>query len=306
MKIVIVGIGGVGGIIGGKLARHDSGNVNFFCRGKTLEKIVSRGLELRSNNDVSLVHPFIATDSPHVIGKADAVIYAVKNYNVESAAGETAPMIGKETVIIPLLNGLEAERKLRNIFSESQVLGGCIYVSAFVVSPGVVQQNGNMLKVLFGNSSFPQDENLRRYSEILNIFNAAGINTVLTSQIENEMWIKFIMISSLAAATSVYMRNVGELLKDKESAELFKGLVHEIVAVAKSSGVTLPENIEEETLTKSHSFVPETKTSMQLDFERGNINELEALVGYVCHEAKKLGVKAALYDKVYNELRSGS
>jgi 2-dehydropantoate 2-reductase len=246
----------------------------------------------------------LITSDPHKIGKADVVIFAVKNYSIERAAHEIAPIIKKETVIIPLLNGLDAERKLKVIFSESQVLGGCIYVSAFVVAPGIVQQNGNILKVLFGDSNMTQDENQRKYSGIRDFFVAAGINTELTSDIENEMWMKYIMISSLATATSVYMRNMGELLSKKDSADMFMGLVNEIVSVAKSKGVVLPQNIEEETLRKASSFTPETKTSMQLDFEKGNENELEALTGYVCEEAKRLGINVALYDRAYDKLKT--
>jgi len=303
LNIVIVGIGGVGGILGGKLALHNSENVNFFTRGETLEKILSNGFEFRSNNKTHIVRPKMAANDPYKIGKADVVIFAVKNYSLESAANQIAPIIEKETVIIPLLNGLEAELKLKETFRLSQVLGGCMYLSAFIVSPGVVQQNGNVLKVLFGDSNLTEEDNLKKYSGIRDTFVSAGINTILTSDIENEMWKKFIMISSLATVTSVYMKNVGELFSDKESLDMYVGLIHEIVSVAKAKGIVLPLNIEEETLNKASAFVPETKTSMQLDFEKGNRNELEALTGYVCREASKLGIDVALYKRAYNKLK---
>lgn len=303
MKLVIVGVGGIGGLIGGKLAQYGCENVSFFCRGKTLEELLSRGLELRRNNEVSIIRPDIVTNSPYKIGEADVVIFAVKNYSVENAANEIKPIVGKDTVIIPLLNGLVAERKLKAIFSESQTLGGLVYTSAFIVAPGIVQQNGNILKVLFGDSSLTQEENLRKYSGICDVFNAAEINTVLTSNIKNEMWTKFIMISSLATATSVYMRNIGDLFSDKVSLDMFKGLLNEIVSVAKLKGAILSHDIVEETLKKSQSFIPETKTSMQLDFERGNENELEALTGYVCEEACKLGINVPLYNMAYDKLK---
>ena len=304
LKIVIVGIGGIGGTIGCKLAQYKKEDVNFFCRGVTLEKLLSDGLEFRSDNNFCVIHPNIATNDPHKIGHADVVIFAVKNYGLESAAKDIAPMIGKETVIIPLLNGLDAERKLKEIFTGAEVLGGCIYVSAFVISPGIVRQNGSVLKVLFGNSDLTQEENLKRYSVILDIFEAAGIDTTLTSGIENEMWIKFIMISGLGTASSFYMRNLGELFAHEDSADMFKGLVREIVSVAEAKGVALPENMESETLKKCLSFTPESKTSMQLDFEKGGGNELEALTGYVCEEARKLGIAVPLYEGAYNKLKN--
>jgi 2-dehydropantoate 2-reductase len=213
-------------------------------------------------------------------------------------------MIGKDTIIIPLLNGLDAERKLKEVFNKSQVLGGCMYLSAFTVSPGVVRQNGNVLKVLFGDSNLTEEENHKRYSGIRNIFEAAGINTILTSEIENEMWKKFIMISSLATATTVYMRNIGELFSNKDSLDMLIGLIHEIVMVAKAKRIVLPDNIEEETLKKASSFVPETKTSMQLDFEKRSNNELEALTWYVCNEAGKLGIDVVLYNSAYDKLKN--
>jgi len=115
---------------------------------------------------------------------------------------------------------------------------------------------------------------------------------------------KFIMISSLATASSVYMRNMGELFSDSDSFDMFKGLLREIVTIAKAKGVILPENIEDETLKKALSFVPETKTSMLLDFEKGNQNELDALTGYVCEEAKKLGIDVPLYNMAYYKLKN--
>ncbi|MCL2768058.1 MAG: 2-dehydropantoate 2-reductase [Synergistaceae bacterium] len=304
MKIVIVGIGGIGGIIGAKMAQHKGLDVNFICRGETLEKLLIDGLEFRSNNDSCIVRPNMATNDPHRIGEADVVIFCVKNYSLESAANGIASIVGKKTVVIPLLNGLDAKRKLKSIFKNSDVLGGCIYVSAFVVSPGIVQQNGNVLRVLFGNSNLTEEENIKRYSGIREVFEAAGINTTLTSNIENEMWMKFIMISSLGTATSLYMRNVGELFSEKSSADMAKGLIREIISIAVAKGVNVPENIEEETLKKATSFAPETKTSMQLDFEKKNNNELEALTGYVCEEARKLGIEVPLYESAYNKLKN--
>lgn len=303
MKTVIVGVGGIGGVVGGKLARQKGVDVNFFCRGKTLEKIISDGLELRSNNNTYIIRPNTAANNTSEIGHADLVIFAVKNYSLESAAKEIAPAVGKGTVVIPLLNGLDGARKLKSIFKGADVLGGCIYVSAFVVSPGVVQQNGSVLKVLFGNSGLSEDENLKKYSGIRDFFNSSGIDTVVTSDIENEMWKKFVMISSLGTATSLYMKNVGELFSGKDSSEMFRGLTREIISVAKAKGIALPEDTEEDTLKKATSFVPETKTSMQLDFENKRENELEALTGYVCAEAKKLGVKTPLYDYAYDKLK---
>ena len=304
MKIVIVGIGGIGGVIGSKLAQYDGDNITFFCRGKTLQELLLKGLEIRSGNNTCLIHPKMATDDPTKVERADAVIFAVKNYSLENAAKDIAPIVGKETVIIPLLNGLAALGKLQEIFSASQVLGGCVYVSAFVVSPGIIQQNGNILKVLFGNSNLTEEENQKKYSGIRDIFAAAGIDTILTAKIGNEMWSKFIMISSLATATSLYMRNIGELFSNTDSLDMFKGLIHEIVAVARAKDIVLPPNIEEETLKKASSFTPETKSSMQLDFEKGNANELEALTGYVRDEAKMLGIDVPLYCMAYDKLKN--
>lgn len=297
MKIIIVGLGGIGGMVGGKLSlaaeKTGKNNIVLFCRGKTLEAVKKNGLEIRAGGQKYITHAY-ATDNANEIGTADVVIFAVKNYSLEQAAQDIAPAVGDNTIILPLLNGVEAYEILKKTFPKSNVAGGCIYIFASIVEPGVVEQTGNMIKIVLGGQNC---------TELKNTLNAAGIESLLSPDIDNEMWMKFIPISGLATVTSMFGRTTGEIFAKEDSANYFKGLLAEITKVAKAKGVKLADEVETASFNLMKGFPPEAKTSMQRDFEKGGKNELEALTGYICREAARLGVATPLYIKAYEKLK---
>jgi 2-dehydropantoate 2-reductase len=308
MKIVIVGLGGVGGLVGGKLAaglgNSSEHEIIFWCRGKTLEAVAAEGLSVLSGDGRITVHPALATCNAKDVGKAELLIFATKNYHLDAAAQDVAPLADGTTTVIPLLNGVSAVSVLERRLPESDVLGGCIYVSAHVERPGTVQQVGAVQRVFFGKKNISEAENRMRYGNIEQILKKSGINVALTERIDVEVWSKFIFLSPFAGATTLFERSINDVLADEESSETVKRMICEVEALAAAKNIGLPENIADLTLERARAFPPSTKTSMQLDREKNQTTELESLIDYVCKEGKTLGVPTPTYDTVCGKLKA--
>ncbi|MDR2176230.1 MAG: 2-dehydropantoate 2-reductase [Synergistaceae bacterium] len=307
MKIVIVGLGGVGGVVGGRLAAGLAGSseheVVFWCRGKTLSAISAEGLHLLNGDGKTTVRPALATCGVEEVGRADLLIFATKNYHLDAAARELAPL-ADGAIVIPLLNGVSAASVLEKRLPESDVLGGCIYISAYVESPGTVRQVGTVQRAFFGKKNISEADNRVRYGGVEQVLKKSGIGITLTERIDVEIWSKFIFLSSFAGATTLFDRSIGGVLAGEESFETVKRMIGEAEALAAAKKVDLPENIAHLTLEKARAFPPSTKTSMQLDREKGRQTELESLIGYVCEEGRALGVPTPAYDAVYGGLKA--
>jgi 2-dehydropantoate 2-reductase len=307
MKIVIVGLGGVGGVVGGRLAAgladSPEHEVIFWCRGKTLETIRSEGLRLVSADGKMTARPALATCDVRDVGTADCLIFATKGYHLDTAAREVAPAATEGTVVIPLLNGVSAVSVLEQRLAGSDILGGCIYISAHVENPGTVRQIGAVQRILFGKKGISEAENRIRYAPVEQVLKKSGIGITLTERIDVEMWSKFLFLSPFAGVTTLYERSIDEVLADEESFETVNRLLREIEAVARAKNVDLPEKIADITLERARAFAPGTKTSMQMDREKERPTELETLVGSICAEGKSLGVPVPAYDALYRDLR---
>ena len=303
MKIVFVGLGGVGGYYGGKVARAFEGSgehqVVFMARGEHLAAIREKGLEVQARDEQFIARPFLASHDPEEIGPADLVIFAVKGYDLRSAALEAAPMVGPETAILPLLNGANNDEVLREVLPPCRVLNGCVYISARIEAPGVVVQSGGNCKLFFGSPE-GETESLRPLEEM---FKKAGIDAALAENIDEEVWTKFIFLSPFAGVTSLFSKNFGEVLSGAESRPMLEGMMKEIKTLAGLKGVSLPGDIVEQSLAKGEAFPPDTKSSMQLDCERGKRTEIEPLLGFVVREGERLGADVPLTKGMYDALR---
>jgi 2-dehydropantoate 2-reductase len=307
MKIVVAGLGGVGGIIGGRLAgnlsRSSEHEVVFWCRGETLKAISEKGICILSDNGETIARPALATHDAGAVGTADLLIVATKGYHLDSAARELAPLTSKKTTVIPLLNGVSAPSVLERLLPESDVLGGCIYVSAYVEQPGIVHQVGTVQRILFGKKGVGEVENRARYGAIEQILKKNGVNAVLTDRIDVEMWSKFIFLSPFAGVTTLFKRSISEILENESDSATVNRMICEIEALGRAKNIDLPKNIADLTIEKAKAFAPLTKTSMQLDREKDKTTELDFLIGYVCREGNALKVPVPTYETIYEGLK---
>ena len=306
MRIVIAGLGGVGGMVGARLAAGLADSLEheivFWCRGETLSAIKEKGLEISGHDGNITVRPSLATYSVDEVKSADLLIFATKNYHLEAAARELVPAIHNKTVVLPLLNGVSAVAILEKQLPQCDVLGGCIYISVHVERPGTARQAGSVQRIIFGKKGINEAENLTRYGGIDQILKKSGFSITLTERIDVEMWSKMVFLSPFAGVTTLFKRSISEVLSHEESFGTVKRMIQEIEALARAKSIGLPASIADITIEKARSFAPFTKTSMQIDQEKDRQTELESLIGYVCREGKATGVPTPTYDKVYDGL----
>ncbi len=303
MRIGIIGIGGVGGYYGGKLALKYSGRsrheVIFFARGAHLSAIRRDGLRLVTVDGEYLVRPMQATDNPGEMGPLDLAIFCTKSYGLEDAARAVAGNLGEDSVVLPLLNGVDITDRLRAVLPRGTVLYGGVFISSAIQGPGLVKQVGGTGQLFFGPAD-PAD--VEKFRPIETLLQEAGIKAELSAEPLLPLWTKYIFIGPMAGVTSLTGKPFGEVLGSADDRALVEGMMREIEAVARKKGVNFPPDIVPASLAKAAAFAPTTKTSMQLDYERGNRTELDIFTAYMVKAGKELGIPVPLHRKVYADL----
>ncbi len=302
-RIAILGIGGVGGFLGGMLASAYSNTedieIIYIARGNHAQAIKENGLKLITASQEKIVHPDVITDDPASIGTIDLLICCVKAYDLESSIRPLLSCVTPDTVILPLLNGVDNSEKLQLMLPEAKVLQGCIYVVSKIIAPGVVQQRGEFWSLHFGGDNLSNTEKIH----ILELFKKAGINALLESSIHEKMWAKFSFISPIATYTSAYNISIGKILDSEEHKESLKELMRELEALASTLKITLPADSIEKNFLVMEKLPYEATSSMQADFANDKPTELETLTGFVVRKATEQGVELNAYSRIYHLLR---
>ncbi|MDI6743099.1 MAG: 2-dehydropantoate 2-reductase [Smithella sp.] len=305
MRIGIIGIGGVGGYFGGKLAREyansDEHEIVFIARGEHLKAIRQNGLQLFTAEGDYTAHPGMATDNPTKAGIFDLVFFCTKSYALENAAQAFSACIRKNTVVIPLLNGVNSARRLGTILPHADIIGGSVYIISHIENPGVIRQEGGSCKLTFGTDD---SESAKKYSPILDILLQAKINAVLTDKISEVLWTKFLLMCPLGSLTSATGKTYGGIWEDSFLRKKARDMMLEVVAVAKTQNVILSEEAVDKAMEMIGSFGYHSKTSMQLDFEKGRQTEIDALTAYICKAGRESGVPTPLHDEIYAKLKN--
>jgi 2-dehydropantoate 2-reductase len=302
-RIVVAGIGGVGGYFGGLLAKNYEGHENveicFLARGQHLAEIRGKGLRLIHEQSEILSNPFIATDNPAEMGVADLIVICTKSYDLESVAKELEPCINRDTIILPLLNGTDSTDRIRAIYPDNLVLNGCVYIVSRIKEPGVVENTGNIQTLYFGLDNDTNDR-LKHFDEL---FARAGIEATLTENISSVIWEKFIFLSPIATVTSYYDKCIGDILSNAESLETVVALIAEVMSVAIARGIEVAKDIQSRTMQKYASLPYETTSSMHRDFiSRKRDTELQTLTGNVVEEGRRWHVPTPVYERLFKEL----
>lgn len=272
MNVGIIGIGGVGGYFGGKLAgllgqdTNKDLKVYFVARNKHLEEIQKNGLLLSTVEEGEIIcRPTQATDDIDELPELDLCLICVKSYDLESALIAVKNKIKDDTDIMPLLNGVDIYERVRKIIPNGVVYPSCAYVGTHIERYGKVTQNGGSCTILFGHD-IEHPEVIPQ--KVLNIFEAGGIKYKWCEDPYVEIWSKYIFISGYGMITASEDKTLGQILENKELSEKLIGIMKEIEAIAKKLEVNLPDNIVEASFNKGKTFPFETKTSFQRDFER--------------------------------------
>jgi 2-dehydropantoate 2-reductase len=302
MRIGIIGIGGVGGYFGGKLAREYENSsqheIIFIARGEHLKAIQKNGLQLLTKEGNYIARPKIATDNPAEAGVFDLVFFCTKSYSLESSAQEFSACINQNTIVIPLLNGINSAERLRAVLPQATTLGGSVYIVSSIEKPGVVRQKDGSCVLNFGT----ENESASHYEYILDILLKAKIKAKLTDKISEVLWTKYLLMCPLGSLTSATGKTYGGIMDDTKLRRELKGMMEEVFAVARARKVILPDNLVDKTMKLVKSFKHDSKTSMQLDRENGRNTEVDALTFYICKAGRESRVPTPLHDEVFSKL----
>lgn len=300
MRFAIFGTGGVGGYFGGRLAQggHD---VAFIARGKHLAAIIENGLRVESILGGFTVKPAQATDNPGQIGQVDAILVAVKAWDVPSAAEAIKPMVGEGTLIFPLENGVDAPEQLSSILGREHVLGGFCRISAFIGEPGVIKHVGVPPYIAFGELD---NKKSKRVLRLVDIFaNLTGVSAEIPDDIHKAMWEKFVFIAAVSGVGAVTRQPIGVVRSLPESRAMLLRAMEEVVAVGQACGVDLDENTAARIMTSIVDRAPEgTIPSMQKDILEGKRSELEAQNGAVVRMGQEKGIPTPVNEFIYASL----
>jgi 2-dehydropantoate 2-reductase len=302
-KIAIVGIGAVGGYFGGKLAKHyensDQIEVYFIARGENEKSIKLNGLRVETTRGNFIAYPRKISSDPSSIGVVDILIACTKNYDIEQTILQLKPCITKDSIILPLLNGVEGYDLIKNILPANDVLNGCVYLVSQLVEPGFVRETGKLEQLYFGSSTIQH----KKLLELESIFVNANIRAAISPDIQETTWCKFIFISTLATITSYLNTSIGEIISDEISKDQLLTLLTEIKMVAETIQISLPADILKRIVDKLEGLPFDTTSSMYIDFHKGNSTELESLTGYIVRLGKKLNIPTPTYNLMYDELK---
>ena len=299
MRIAVIGAGGVGGAFGAALAKAGA-DVSFVARGTHLAAMRARGLRVLGPRGDVHVSPVQATDDPAGIGPVDVVLFCVKLWDVESAGAAIRPLVGPDTAVIPLQNGIDASERLIPILGKEAVMGGVAQISATIAEPGVIRQTGTFMRLVFGELDGRASQ---RGAAFHALCQRAGFDSVNSTEILTALWEKFVLLATNSSVVALTRLPFGKLRDDPEVLAQFEKAIVEVGAVGRARGVRRPAGLEARLLQSTRNFPPEMMPSMAVDLLRGNRLELPWLAGKVVALGRELGVPTPTFDVMYAALK---
>jgi 2-dehydropantoate 2-reductase len=298
MRIAVFGVGGVGGYFGGRLAQTGE-DVVFIARGAHLQALQTHGLRVESVLGDFVVQPVQATDDPTHVGVVDAVLVGVKAWQVSEVAEAMRPLVGPTTCVVPLQNGVEAPGQLAAVLGASQVVGGLCGLASFVVAPGHIRHAAAEPFVKFGELD---NRPSARLDHLRHTFVRAGVTTEIPSDIQRELWMKFLFITPCSGLGALTRSPIGIWRSVPEARQMSEQAMHEVLAVGHARGIALPADALRTILAQVDSVSPEVTVSMQRDVMAGRPSELDAQIGAVVRLGQEVRVATPLHAFIYGSL----
>ncbi|WP_223609456.1 ketopantoate reductase family protein [Chryseobacterium sp. OSA05B] len=305
--IVVAGLGGVGGYFGFKINQENETaqkyKVTFIARSETYKKVKENGLVLLSpEHSVNHTHPDAIVQSVNEINDPDLVLICVKEYDLENICRQLKDTIGKDTILLPMMNGADIYERIRKIIPDHIILPTCLYVASHIKEKGVVEHKGKAGKMIVGRDPqhFSEDVNW-----IVDLLKESKIDLDFKDNSLTDIWTKYIFIASFGLVTAKHNSSIGTVCTNDEQKHEASEIMKEIKAIADKKGIVLDEDIIQKTFDKAAAFPFETPTSLQLDVNSGKKNnELELLGGAVLNFGKELDIVTPCTRKIYNEIKA--
>jgi 2-dehydropantoate 2-reductase len=299
MRIAVIGAGGIGAIYGASLAKAGA-EVVFVARGAHLRAMRDNGLRIEGDRGEIHIRPAQATDEITAIGIVDYALFCVKLWDVESAGEQLRPIVGPDTAVIPLQNGVDAAERLTAILGSEPVMGGTAFVTGSIVAPGVVRQTGSHQRMTFGEIDGRDSERSRRLRDLCE---TAGFEGVSSPDVMVPIWEKFLLLVPMAGLNALTRLPLGKWRPDPDLFALFEAALRETDAVGRSEGVQLPPDSIDRALAMMWSMPDHLMASMGHDLLRGNRLELPWFSGKVVELGHRHGIPTPANGFIYAALK---
>ena len=302
MRIAVMGAGSIGSYFGGTLAL--AGNqVTLIARGEHLAAIRDDGLRIQTDSQLHTIpcgEALQATNDPAAVGHVDLVLLTVKTYQNDSAVPAMRPLVGPDTSVLCLQNGIDSYRAAAQAVGNERVLPGAAYIEASRLGPGLVQQSGSVVRIAFGE---PDGIDSKRGRTIEETLANAGISARFSQDIQQTLWTKFLFIATMAGATSLSRETMAQIMPRPEWRAVIVNCMREIETVAHATGINLDPRIVDNTVEYIEGDLEDMHASMHADIMAGRPLELEALNGAVVRAGRQVGVPTPINDVIYAALK---
>lgn len=311
MKIAVVGAGGVGGYMAAMLAKTFP-HVTVVARGERGASIREKGMVLHGDLDGEIVsHPEAVVESAELLEPQDVIFVCVKNYSLEEACAQMKGAVKADTIVIPIMNGVDPGDRTREYLGKGIVMDSVIYIVSFANEDYSITQQGNFTDLRFGVSEelecedFSIEEIQEKVAEMADLLELAGIDYKVSGDIESDIWKKYILNCAYNVETAYYNLPIGALRSDSRKAKEFEQLVYEAYEVAKKKDIHVKAKHADDIIMRFYNLYAEDATSsLQRDIAAGRTAEIETFPGYLVREAKRLGIPVPVSERMYEEMKA--
>ncbi|QHJ69428.1 ketopantoate reductase family protein [Planococcus halotolerans] len=298
MKILIVGAGAIGGYFGGRLLEKGE-DVTFLVRDRRKEELETTGLKIESANGDCILNPKLITKNSEPEAY-DVVLLSTKSYQLAGAIEDVRSFVGDETMVLPLLNGISHIDQLVEAFGEQSVIGGLCFVEATLGENGTIVQTSPLNQLVYGERSGEQSDRIERLKQS---FESTKAEFILSDNINQEMWHKYLFITTMSGITTLFEEPIGPIRELESGQRTITALLNELEEVMKKFGAPIEHGISNKLLEKINSLGEGMKSSMQRDAEKSQPIEADHLQGYLLERAKDLEVAVPVLETVYTKLK---
>ena len=298
MKYLVYGAGGTGGCLAAFLAMGGK-DVSLIARGAHRDAIEKDGLVLETGHGTFAV-PVPAWEQEQYHGQPDVIFVCVKGYSLESTLPTLERLCRLETIVIPILNVVGTGSVLQPKLPQSLVTDGCMYIAAEIKAPGTIHMSGDLFRVVFGPRT--PAEYRPELEQVAQDLSDCGIESILSENIQRDAWMKFSVVSPMAACGIFHNIKVGDMQHPGPMRDDFVAFVHEIGAVAAAMGIPLADDLAARSLAVQDSLAPDASTSLKRDLDAGKPSEVDGLIFQVVRLGRQYGVPTPRYDAVAAKL----
>lgn len=286
MRIGIVGAGGIGGYLAGRLVESGA-EVALVARGAHGAAIAEHGLRIVSPEGDSVVRPALSTDDPARVGICDLVIPAVKAHQLADAIEAARPMMGPSSHALTFQNGVDAPDMVARAYGRDRALIGVARIFVNITGPGEITVREGFRTFVIGDMDGSQTS---AAGPVIAAFRAAGIDAPDSDDVRADLWLKFLLFNAVSSTTAGARTTMGVVRHTPELWSLFADLVRETDAVARASGVRLPEGAAECVIDVAATMPPGARASTAHDLDAGRALETDWLCGALARLGDGIGV----------------